>query len=130
MLNKWIIQGRLTRDPEIKTTGSGVSLLNITVAVDRDFKNGDEKLCDFVPVVLWRHNAEYVGKYGKKGDMVTVCGSGQIRKYQDKDGNERTVTEIVGESAYLGSRRSSDASTTPAFSPMSASDNSEDDLPF
>ena len=88
MLNSWTICGRMTKDPDVRTTPSGVAVLNITLAVDRDYKNGDEKLCDFIPVVLWRNNAEYIGKYAKKGDFVAVAGSGEISKWQDKDGNE------------------------------------------
>ena len=101
MLNKIVLMGRITKDIEKKTTQSGVSVLSTTIAVDRDFKNGDEKQTDFVDCVFWRHNADFLEKYAAKGRMIVVSGSLQSRKWQDKDGNNRISWEVQAESVYL-----------------------------
>lgn len=105
MLNRFIGIGRITRDLEPKTTQSGVSVLNFTIAVDRDIKNGDEKVTDFIDCVAWRHNADFLAKYAGKGRLVCVDGNLQSRKWQDKDGNNRTSWEIVTSNVYLCDRR-------------------------
>jgi single-strand DNA-binding protein len=97
-MNKAMIMGRLTRDPEIKTTPSQVAVATFTLAVDRRFKNANgEKQADFIPVVAWRNNADFVGKYIKKGSKIIVIGSIQTRTYDDKDGKKVYVTEIVAD---------------------------------
>lgn len=97
-MNKSIIIGRLTRDPELRTTGSGVSVCNFTVAVDRRFSNRDgEKETDFIPVVAWKSLAELCHKYLVKGSRIAVCGSIQVRSYEGNDGNRRQITEIVAD---------------------------------
>ena len=103
MLNKIIIMGRLTRDPELKTTGSGLSVTSFSIACDRDFKSqSGEKECDFINVQAWRSTAEFVSKYFSKGRMAVVEGRLQTRKYQDRDGNNRIATEIVANNVYFG----------------------------
>lgn len=131
MLNNAVIMGRLVRDPELRQTNSGVNVANWTLAVDRDYKNGDEKVCDFLDCVAWRGSADFVMKYFTKGRMMIVRGPIQTRKWQDKDGNNRTGWEIKAENIYFGdSKRDSDGGSAPAFSPLPADDGAEADLPF
>ena len=111
MLNHIVIMGRLTRDPELRRTGSGVAVASFSVAVDRDFgrnENG-EKETDFIDCVAWRNTAEFVSKYATKGRMVVVSGRLQIRSWTDKDGNKRRTAEVVADNVYFGdSRRDND----------------------
>ena len=111
MLNHITIMGRLTRDPELRRTGSGIAVASFTVAVDRDFgknENG-EKETDFIDCVAWRNTAEFVSKYASKGRMVAVSGRLQIRGWTDKDGNKRRTAEVVADNVYFGdSRRDSE----------------------
>ena len=104
MLNHIVIMGRLTKDPELRTTQSGVSVTSFTLAVDRDFKNKDsgEKSTDFIDVVAWRQTAEFVCKYFAKGRMAVVEGRLQMRDWTDKDGNKRTSAEVVADNVYFG----------------------------
>lgn len=99
MLNKAVIMGRMTRDPEIRHTESGKSVANFTLAVDRDH-NRDE--VDFLDVVAWNGTADFVGKYFRKGQMAVVSGRLQTRKWDAKDGTNRTAFEIVAENIYFG----------------------------
>ena len=102
MLNHIVIMGRLTRDPEMRRTGSGVAVASFTVAVDRDFKSdGGEKETDFIDCVAWRHTGEFVGKYFSKGSMIVVSGRLQIRAWNDKDGNKRRTAEVVADNCYF-----------------------------
>ena len=90
MLNHIVLMGRLTRDPELRRTGSGVAVASFTLAVDRDYAaQGAEKETDFVDIVAWRSTAEFVSKYFSKGRMAVVSGRLQIRNWQDKEGNKR-----------------------------------------
>lgn len=100
-LNRVVLMGRMVKDPELKTTPSGVSVCNFTIAVDRDYKNGDERVADFVDCVVWRSGADFVSKYLSKGHMVVVSGSLQSRKWQDKDGNNRTSWEVQAQNVYF-----------------------------
>ena len=107
MLNHIAIMGRLTRDPELRRTGSGLPVASFTVAVDRDFgknENG-EKETDFIDCVAWRNTAEFVSKYATKGRMVAVSGRLQIRGWTDKDGNKRRTAEVVADNVYFGDSR-------------------------
>ena len=113
MLNRIIIMGRLTRDPELRHTQSGVSVASFSLAVDRDFrdKNTGEKATDFIDVVAWRQTGEFVSKYFSKGRMAVVEGRLQIRDWTDKEGNKRRSAEIVAENVYFGdSKRDGDSS--------------------
>lgn len=115
MLNHITIMGRLTRDPELRTTQSGVSVASFTAAVDRDFggRDGGERQTDFVDCVAWRQTGEFVSKYFHKGSMIVVSGRLQSRKWQDRDGNNRTSWEIVADNVYFGeSRRDSESSNS------------------
>lgn len=103
MLNQIIIMGRLTRDPELRRTGSGVAVTSFTVAVDRDFaqKDSGEKETDFIDCVAWRQTGEFVEKYFSKGRMAVVAGRLQIRNWNDKDGNKRRSAEVIVENIYF-----------------------------
>lgn len=104
MLNHITIMGRLTRDPELRRTGSGIAVASFTVAVDRDFsgKDSGEKETDFIDVVAWRQTGEFVSKYFTKGRMIIVSGRLQIRGWTDKDGNKRRTAEVVADNCYFG----------------------------
>ena len=113
MLNHITIMGRLTRDPELRRTGSGVAVASFTVAVDRDFggRDGGEKETDFIDCVAWRQTGEFVSKYFTKGRMIVVSGRLQIRSWTDKDGNKRRTAEVVADNCYFGdSKRDSENS--------------------
>ena len=112
MLNHIVIMGRLTRDPELRRTGSGIAVASFTVAVDRDFggRDGGEKETDFIDCVAWRQTGEFVSKYFSKGRMIVVSGRLQIRSWTDKDGNKRRTAEVVADNCYFGdSKRDSDS---------------------
>ena len=109
MLNHITIMGRLTRDPELRRTGSGVAVASFTVAVDRDFTpTGGERETDFIDCVAWRQTGEFVSKYFTKGRMAVVSGRLQIRSWNDKDGNKRQTAEIVADNVYFGESRRSE----------------------
>ncbi len=110
MLNHITIMGRLTRDPELRRTGSGIAVASFTVAVDRDFgknENG-EKETDFIDCVAWRQTGEFVSKYFTKGSMIVVSGRLQIRGWTDKDGNKRRTAEVVADNCYFGESKRSE----------------------
>ena len=113
MLNQIVLMGRLTRDPELRRTGSGVAVASFTLAVDRDFAaQGAEKETDFVDIVAWRNTAEFVSRFFTKGRMAVVTGRLQIRNWTDKEGNKRRSAEVVADNVYFGdSRRDSDGSS-------------------
>lgn len=104
MLNHIVLMGRLTRDPELRRTGSGIAVASFTIAVDRDFsgKDGGEKETDFIDIVAWRGTAEFVSRYFAKGRMAIVSGRLQIRNWTDKDGNKRRNAEVVADHVYFG----------------------------
>ena len=109
MLNKIILMGRLTRDPELRRTQSGTPVTSFAIAVDRDFKaqNG-EKETDFIDIVAWRNTAEFVSKYFTKGRMAVVEGRLQIRDWTDKDGGKRRTAEVVADNVYFGDSKRDD----------------------
>ena len=105
MLNHIVLMGRLTRDPELRRTGSGIAVASFSLAVDRDFgssANNGEKETDFIDIVAWRNTAEFVSKYFTKGRMAVVTGRLQIRNWQDKEGNKRRSAEVVADNVYFG----------------------------
>lgn len=103
MLNKIIIMGRLTRDPELRYTQSGLPVTSFTLAVERDFKSqSGEKETDFIDVTAWRSTAEFVSKYFTKGRMAVAAGRLQLRDWTDREGNKRRSAEVVAESVYFG----------------------------
>ena len=113
MLNHITIMGRMTRDPELRRTGSGIAVTSVTLAVDRDFapKDGGERETDFIDVVCWRSTAEFVQKYFSKGSMAIASGRLQIRNYTDKDGNKRRAAEVLADNVYFGDSKRTDSYT-------------------
>lgn len=149
MLNCAVIMGRLTADPELKTTNSGISVVSFCVAVDRKYqKDNEDRQADFINVTAWRQTAEFICKYFKKGQMIAVQGSIQTRSYEDKNGNKRTAVEIVADNvSFCGGKSESQNAqntqqaqrasvNTPAddFTPLNTDDGfpfgEDDDLPF
>ena len=147
MLNSAVIMGRLVADPELRTTGSGISVTSFTVAVDRRFvRQGEERQADFIDIIAWRQTAEFVSKYFRKGSMIAVQGSIQTRMYEDKNGNKRKAVEIVADNAsFCGSKAESgtgsfnrndsvmNSQPAPSYSTADEGDFKEipeDDLPF
>lgn len=132
MINSVVIMGRLTADPELKTTNSGLSVTSFCVAVDRPYqKDGKEREADFINVVAWRQTAEFVTSYFHKGSMIAVQGSIQTRKYTDRNGNNRTSFEIVADNvSFCGGKGSGTTAkdNTKAIDDWQA--DSDDDLPF
>lgn len=103
MLNHIVIQGRLTRDPELRRTGNGTAVTSFSLACERDrAPQGQDRETDFVDCVSWRGTAEFVDKYFTKGQMAIVSGRLQIRPWTDKDGNKHRATEIVADQVYFG----------------------------
>ena len=117
MLNHITIMGRLTRDPELRRTGSGIAVASFTLAVDRDFspKDGGERETDFIDCVAWRQTGEFVSKYFAKGSMAVVSGRLQIRGWTDKDGNKRRSAEVVADNVYFGESKRSAESNNASY---------------
>lgn len=140
MLNHAVIMGRLTRDIEVRRTGSGTAVASFSVAVDRDIANKDtkERETDFLDCVAWRNTAEFLQKYFRKGDMIVVSGRLQVRSWQDKNGDKRRATEILADNVYFGQGKREDSKPAysrgvPVSEPVSDFAQMEDDdalLPF
>lgn len=139
MFNLVVLTGRLTADPELKTTTNGIPVTTFSIAVNRNYRAGEEQQTDFINIVAWRQRAEFITKYFKKGSMIGIEGSIQTRRYQDKNGNNRTAFEVVVNNAqFVESKRDGAASVAeePAsYSNADVSDFAEvggmdDDLPF
>lgn len=137
MLNKAILMGRLTKDPEMRyTSTNNTPVCTFTLAVDRRFsRQGEEKQTDFIPIVTWNKTAEFCSKYFVKGMQVAVCGRIQTRSWDDADGKKRYVTEVVAEEVHFADSKRGDGGPKPAsgeeeqtegFYPLE----SEDELPF
>ena len=128
-LNKIILMGRLTREPELRTTQSGVSVTSFTIAVDRDF---DKTATDFIDIVAWKNTAEFVSRFFTKGRMAVVSGRLQMRSWEDRDGKKRVSAEVVADNVYFGDSKREDSPSdapkkpTPDFSEI----DDESDLPF
>ena len=141
MFNLVVLTGRLTADPELKTTANGLSVTTFSIAVDRRYRSGEERQTDFINIVAWRQSAEFITKYFKKGSLIGIEGSIQTRRYQDKNGNNRTAFEVVVNNVqFVESKRDSGS---PMGDPAPASfsnadvndfadlgDATDDDLPF
>jgi len=134
MLNNAVIMGRLTADPELKTTQSGISVTSFNVAVDRGYaKQGEEKQTDFIPVVAWRQTADFVTRWFHKGSMIAVVGMIQTRNYEDKNGNKRTAIELVADNvSFCGDKKQNEQADTKPDEQDYFGDMPEDDdgLPF
>ena len=147
MVNCAVIMGRLVADPELRTTGSGISVTSFTVAVDRRFaRQGEDRQADFIDVIAWRQTADFVCKYFRKGSMIAIQGYIQTRTYEDKNGNKRKAVELVADNvSFCGSKAETgsgsfnrddsfmNAQPAPSYSTADAGDFKEipeDDLPF
>lgn len=114
-MNKCVLVGNLTRDPEHSTTSSGISLCRFTIAVNRNYRNSSgENEADFINIIAWRGLADNCGKYLTKGSKVGVSGSIQTRNYEDKDGNKRYATEVVADDVEFLSPKGESGSAAPA----------------
>ena len=110
MLNKIVLMGRLTKDPELRRTGSGTAVTSFSLACDRDFKSqSGDKETDFIEVVAWKNTAEFVSKYFSKGRMALVDGRLQIRDWTDKDGGKRRSAEVVADNVYFADSKRSES---------------------
>ena len=137
-MNNVVLVGRLTKDPELRTTSGGIATTQITVAINRPVANANgERVADFINVVVWRRQAENVSKFCKKGSLVGVTGRIQTRNYEAQDGSKRYVTEVVADNVtFLGSKQnganaSADIDAMPDYntvdaSPVETSDITED----
>lgn len=124
MMNQIELVGRLTRDPEVKNTTSGMTVASFTLAVERDFASNGVKETDFINCVAWRNPGEYAAKYFKKGSLVAVIGRLQIRNWEDKDKNKRSTTEVVVNSLYsLGSKSDNGNTEQSAPAPKNTQSN-------
>ena len=141
MLNKAILVGRLTRDPELKSTTNGNSVLNFTVAITRKFKDANgERQSDFINCVAFRQTAEFISNYFKKGNMISVDGTIQTRTWDDNEGKRHYVTEVVvNDAGFVESKREMDqgasareaaSETLPDMPAEFGTDVTDDDLPF
>ena len=138
MLNSITLMGRLTKEPDFRTTQSGTNVVSFTLAVDRDYQSGgSEKQTDFVECVAWRNTADFVSKYFHKGQMMALRGSLQSRKWEDKNGNSRVSWEVLADSVYFCDGKKSDGNADrPAKSAVNVSafedldDGSDGQLPF
>jgi single-strand DNA-binding protein len=130
MLNNAVIMGRLTKDPELKTTANGISVTSFTIAVDRKFnKQGEEKQADFIDIIAWRGTAEFISKYFRKGSMIAVQGSIQTRMYEDKNGNKRKAVEIVADEVSFCGDKNINAAPAPTTPTITPSDEEYRDIP-
>ena len=142
MLNRIVLMGRLTRDPELRRTQSGTAVVSFSIACDRDYAaQGAERETDFIDIVAWRGTAEFVEKYFSKGRMAIVSGSLKSRKWEAKNGDKRISWEVRVESIYFGDSKKDDQRGTNAASPSSSGeagipegftpiDMDDEDLPF
>ena len=115
MLNRIILMGRLTADPELRTTPSGVSVASFSIAVERNYQQNGERQTDFINCVAWRQTGEFISRFFQKGRMIAVEGSLQTRRYEDKTGAKRTAYDVVVDQAYFADSKSatSESSATP-----------------
>lgn len=132
MLNTITIMGRMTRDPELRRTESGIAVASFALACERDYApQGGEKETDFINVVCWRSTAEFVDKYFSKGRMAVVSGRLQIRGWTDKEGNKRCSAEILADRVYFGdAKRDGDAQESKSDFTEISNDEEDEDLPF
>lgn len=145
MFNLVVLTGRLTSDVELKTTPNGVPVCTFSIAVNRNYRAGEEQQTDFISICAWRQRAEFIAKYFKKGNMIGIEGAIQTRKYQDKDGNNRTAFEVVANNVQFVESKRPEGSTEGNSTPAPESDplpqfaehlaefeeiSGDDDLPF
>ena len=121
MLNVVAIMGRLVADPELRTTTQGHSVCSFRIACDRSYvQQGQERQADFIDIVAWRQQADFVSKYFQKGSMIAVEGSLQTRNYQDKQGNKRTAVEVVANNISFAGAKRQDGQSAPSYEQQTA----------
>lgn len=137
MLNSTTLMGRLTYQPELKSTPNGVSVVHFQIACDRTYqKSGEERKADFIDITAWRQTAEFVARYFNKGDMIALTGSIQTENFTDQNGNKRKSVQVVADNvSFCGSKSESGTNSNLAYSQPTANDDFEeieddDDLPF
>lgn len=131
MINNVTLMGRLTADPVLKTTNSGLEVCSFCVAVERSYKaDNGEKQTDFINITAWRQTAAFVCKYFQKGQMIALTGSIQTRSYEDKNGNKRTAVEVVANNVSFCGSKSDNAAAVKSDAVPVGIDAAEDDLPF
>lgn len=147
MINNVVLMGRLVATPELRSTGTGISVASFTLAVERAYaKAGEQRQADFIDCIAWRNTAEFITRYFQKGSMIAITGNIQTRNYEDKNGNKRKAVEVVVDNAsFCGSKAESGttggysapaapAAPAPSFTSGSESDfeeiSEDDDLPF
>ena len=141
MFNLVVLTGRLTADPELKNTANGIPVTTFSIAVERRYRSGEERQADFINIVAWRQSAEFITKYFKKGNLIGIEGTIQTRRYQDKNGNNRTAFEVVANNVqFVESKRDNSVVGSPdeqaSFSNADVNDfadlgdATDDDLPF
>lgn len=122
MLNVVAIMGRLVADPELRTTTQGHSVCSFRIACDRSYvQQGQERQADFIDIVAWRQQADFVSKYFQKGSMIAVEGSLQTRNYQDKNGNSRTAVEVVANNISFAGAKHQDGQSAPSYEQQTTS---------
>lgn len=122
MLNVVAIMGRLVADPELRTTPAGVNVCRFRIACDRSYvQQGQERQADFIDIVAWRQQAEFVSKYFQKGSMIAVEGGLQTRQYQDKQGSKRTAVEVVANNISFVSAKRQDNQSAPSYEQQTTS---------
>lgn len=131
MLNSVALMGRLVADPELKVTQSGISVVTIRLAVNRTY---DHKQTDFIDVVAWRQQAEFIDKYFRKGELIVIEGAIQTRSYEDKNGNKRSAFEVVANQVHFGQSKKEGAGKQQRIQPMDEYEemvaSEDEDLPF
>lgn len=116
MLNVVAIMGRLVADPELRTTQQGTNVCTFRIACERNFaKQGEQRQADFINIVAWRQQAEFVSKYFQKGSMIAIDGSLQTRQYQDKQGNNRTEVEVVANNISFAGAKAADKPAAASY---------------
>lgn len=122
MLNVVAIMGRLVADPELRTTPAGHSVCSFRIACDRSYvQQGQQRQADFIDIVAWRQQADFVSKYFQKGSMIAVEGSLQTRQYQDKNGNSRTAVEVVANNISFAGAKRQDSQSVPSYEQQTTS---------
>ena len=133
MFNLVVLTGRLTADPELKTTSNGLSVTTFSIAVDRRYRSGEERQTDFINIVAWRTSAEFICKYFKKGSMICVIGNIQTRSWDGTDGKKQYATDVMIEEVYFaGEKKEQESSVDSSWGDFEAAagGTSEDELPF
>ena len=132
MFNTIILTGRLTSDAELKSTTQGVSVTNFTIAVQRPKRKDEEEKTDFIRIVVWGKQAEFVTKYFRNGSMIGIQGTLQVRQYEDRDGKKCSMYEVVANNVQFSESKREDRpeETQNTSEPEASYDVSDEDLPF